>query len=43
MQDYKVNPGHWPQNPLVILLFIVVFEIGCYFLMHPLLEAFSSI
>ena len=43
MQDYKMNHGTWPQNPIVILLFIILFEIGCYFLVQPLLEAFKSI
>ena len=41
MQDYKVQNGCWPKNPVIILLFIVLFEIGGYYLIHPLMEAFK--
>lgn len=39
MQDYKATHGTWPRNPVIILLFIVLFEIGCYYLIQPLLDA----
>ena len=38
MQDYKVRQGSWPTNPIIILLFILVFEVVCYYLFAPLLE-----
>ena len=43
MQHYKIQQGKWPGNILIFFLFIICFELTCYFLFAPLLEILKLI